>query len=72
MKNRKKHVNFSAVRMLRAMKGLTIGALAEAVGLQAIDIIRIEQGRNCLIDRIVSLAKYEGLSVKAFCTKYGL
>ena len=65
MKNRKKHVNFSAVRMLRAMKGLTIGALAEAVGLQPIDIIRIEQGRNCLIDRIVSLAEYFGVSVNA-------
>lgn len=65
MKNRKKHNCFSAVRMLRAMKGLTIGALAEAVGLQSIDIIRIEQGRNCLIDRIVSLAEYFGVSVNA-------
>ena len=65
MKNRKKHVHFSAVRMLRAMKGLTIGALAEAVGLQAMDIIRIEQGRNCLIDRFVSLAEYFGVSVNA-------
>ena len=65
MNNRKKHDYFSAIRMLRAMEGLTIGALAKAVGLQFCDILRIEHGRNCLIGRYVSLAEYFDVSVDA-------
>lgn len=65
MKILKKHNRFSAVRMLRTMEGLTIGALAEKVGLQFADIIRIEHGRNCLVDRYQRLAVYFGVSIEA-------
>ena len=65
MKSRKKHNHFSAVRMLRIICGLTVSALAEAVDLNLIDISRIEQGRNCQINRYVRLANYFGVSVDA-------